>query len=296
MALSACASVTDTTGRELVEHGATAFPIACYHDDLEKNEVPWHWHEELELVIVTSGSCTLAAGQEKRVLGAGEGIFVNTSVLHGAWAAGPEASCHSIVFHPRLVGGSLDSVFYQQYLQPLLDRGNLEYLFLQPEIPWHRMLLNALEQVWQACVEEAPGYEFAVRQGLSAMTFQLYSHLSPQQPGPSSKALRDAQRIKTMLSFLHTRFAQALTVERIAASAAISPSECLRCFRATIGTTPMQYLHRYRLQQAAQRLRSTRTSIGDIAFGCGFQDLSYFTRSFRREKGCTPSEYRRKTL
>ena len=42
MALSLCATVINERGRELVQHGQPAFPIACYHDDLERDPVPWH--------------------------------------------------------------------------------------------------------------------------------------------------------------------------------------------------------------------------------------------------------------
>ena len=55
MALSACNTETDSAGRELTVHGTAAFPIACYHDDLEAAPVPWHWHEELELLIASEG-------------------------------------------------------------------------------------------------------------------------------------------------------------------------------------------------------------------------------------------------
>ncbi len=295
MALAVCNSVTDHTGRELVEHGTTAFPIACYQDDLHKAPVPWHWHEELELAVITEGRCLVAAGSERRTLEAGEGFFVNASVLHGAWASdeGP-ARCHSIVFHPRLVGGSLDSVFYSRYLLPLLEGQNARVLFLKPGSPWQQAVLDQLETVWQACVREEPGYEFAVRQGLSGLVYGLHSHLAPQETLPDARSLREAQRIKTMLSFIHSHFGRELSSREIAASASLSVSACLRCFRATIGTTPIQYLRQYRLQQAAHRLVQGRESIGDIAFSCGFQDMSYFTRAFRTEMGCTPSEYRQK--
>lgn len=47
MALSLCRTTVDDSARELMEHGTAAFPIACYHDDLQAEPVPWHWHEEL---------------------------------------------------------------------------------------------------------------------------------------------------------------------------------------------------------------------------------------------------------
>lgn len=57
MALSACNPVsTDTKGREMIEHGTALFPVACYQDDLQKAEVSWHWHEELEVFVVENGT------------------------------------------------------------------------------------------------------------------------------------------------------------------------------------------------------------------------------------------------
>lgn len=47
MALSPCCTELDENGRELNAHGTAAFPVACYHDQLEIDPVPWHWHEEL---------------------------------------------------------------------------------------------------------------------------------------------------------------------------------------------------------------------------------------------------------
>ena len=81
MALSACNTETDSAGRELTVHGTAAFPIACYHDDLEAAPVPWHWHEEVEFVYVREGSMRLLTAGQERSFEKGEGFFVNTNVL-----------------------------------------------------------------------------------------------------------------------------------------------------------------------------------------------------------------------
>ena len=293
MALAPCNTTVDHTNRELVEHGTTAFPIACYHDDLGKEEVPWHWHEELEAVLISEGSCTVAAGNEKFVLQEGEGFFINSEVLHGAWN-GADSGCrfHSLVFHPRLVGGSLDSVFYQSYLQPLLGHHALEIMPLYSSVPWQKRALEAIEAAWQNCFLEPEGFEFRVRSALSELIFQLYRNIPSARLQCSDKNLRDAERIKTMLTFIHGNYASELTTRDIAASAMISDSEALRCFHATIGTSPIRYLKQYRIRQAAEMLLASQSKIADIAAACGFQDMSYFTKTFREEKGCTPTQYR----
>ena len=95
-----------------------------------------------------------------------------------------------------------------------------------------------------------------------------------------------------MLTFIQANYDRQLTIEEIAAACAISTSECIRCFRSTIGTTPIAYLKSYRLQQAALKLQLSTDKISAIAESCGFQEMSYFAKSFREMYGCTPSEYR----
>ena len=294
MALGICNNPVDSRGRELVEHGTTAFPVACYDDDWSKDTLPWHWHEELEAAVITEGSAVVAIGNEKYTLHAGEGFFANSGVLHSCWNAGTGACrFHSLVFHPRLVGGSLDSVFYQRYMRPLLDHPAMENVRLSPSVPWQKTVLEALEAAWAQCAFEPEGYEFRVREALSTMVFQLCRNMPGALYRADSHSLREAERIKAMLSFIHENYGQELSTRRIAASAMVSESECLRCFRSTIGTTPIQYVKRYRIQQAANLLAATGDKISDIAVVCGFQDMSYFTKSFREIKGCVPTEYRR---
>ena len=119
MALSACNTETDSAGRELTVHGTAAFPIACYHDDLEAAPVPWHWHEELELLIASEGGVLAAAAGEKYTLAEGDGLFINAGVLHADWqASAVPCRLRSMVFHPRLVGGSADSAFLMKFSCP----------------------------------------------------------------------------------------------------------------------------------------------------------------------------------
>lgn len=295
MALAICNTITDHNGRELLEHGTPAFPVACYYDDLEE-EVPWHWHEEWEAIIIMEGRAEVAAGNEKYTLQAGEGFFINAGALHGMWNA-DESICrfHSLVFHLRLVGGSIDSVFYQNYVQPLAGNRSLEGILLRPSVLWQQAALEAAETAWHNCAHEPQGYEFNVRSALSELIFLIWNHVPNIQRQPSAKAMRDDERIKVMLQYIHDNYANELNTRLIAASALIGESECLRCFHNTLGTTPIRYVKQYRIQKAAHLLTATRDKIADIGARCGFQDFSYFTKTFREIKGCVPTEYRRKT-
>lgn len=296
MVVTDCNSRVAPDKRELVRHGTAAFPVGCYHDDLCRDEVPWHWHEELEAGLIVQGRARIAAGGHSFVLSAGQGFFINSQVLHGCWDVERSGGViHSLVFHPRLVGGSIDSVFYQSYVQPLMGNRALGHVLLLPETPWHRDAMAQIGRAWAACEQEPAGYEFRVRDALSELLLLLQGNQPAARRQPGAKALRDGERIKQMLQYIHAHFDEELDTACIARAAAVSESECLRCFRATIGTTPIRYVRQYRVQMAAQRLADGQEKVAAVAAACGFQDVSYFTKTFRELKGCTPAEYRRKT-
>ena len=293
MALSECKMIIDKTGLELVEHGKTDFPIACYNDDLGQFSVDWHWHEELELILVSEGSSIIAIENQRYIVNEGDGFFINSGILHGCWDY-DNSSCrfHSIVFHPRLVGGEKDSIFWTQYIIPLLENTALKHLFLNHTISWQQEILECIENAWQACTKETTGYEFQTRNQLSWLTFLLFSHMEENKADLSSHAKRTSNRMKQMLQYISGHYAENVTIEDLSKCASISESECLRCFKNTIGTTPIQYLKSYRIKKAAEFLTNTDARIIDIGLMCGFQDMSYFAKVFRQTYNCTPSEYR----
>ena len=295
MALSFYRETINSQGEELLEHGTTLLPVGCYDDDMKKYPGPWHWHDEMEALIVLEGKAEVAVGTEKYILGPGEGCFINANILH-ATRNFEEEPCrsHSVCFHPRLVGGSLDSVFWQNYLRPLLEDKSFAMVCFSPEVSWHAKAMEDLESAWHSCVEEPAGYEFLIRDRLSHLIFLLKENRPAVKSRASEKALRDAERMKRMLQYVQEHYAEELDVAQIAESAMISASECLRCFRSTIGTTPMQYVIEFRIQMAAELLAGTEEKITEVGTRCGFQEMRYFAKTFRKLKGCTPSEYRKK--
>ena len=295
MDISFCTVQTDQEGRELIPHGTALFPVSCYDEDLVQIPVAWHWHDDLEVIFITEGTALLCAGTDRFTLSSGQGFFINAGILHAIRDAGA-GSCRlrSLVFHPRLAGGSPDSVFWQNYIRPLIQNEALEYVLLDGSLSWHQEALQNIRTAWEACSSELPGYEFLVRSSLSWLLFLLFSHRPADAASPSEKVLRDTERAKQMLQYIQEHFSEELTTAGIASSAGVSESEALRCFRSTIGIPPVRYLRQYRIQQAASLLVSDSRRISEIGTLCGFEDASYFTKIFREQKGCTPSEYRRK--
>lgn len=289
---------TNKQGQELIKHGTALFPVHQYHDDFSvMNTVEWHWHHEFEAGIIRSGHLTSMINQEEFHLSEGDGFFINSEVLHADWDF-ENNSCQldSIVFHPRLIGGSHDCIFWQNYINPILHNRAFHGLSLRHDNPQDQPLLNLIRSSIDLCDQQSDGYEFPVRNNLSDLLYHIYKLQCQYKSGLSETMIRNEERIKSMISFIESHFQQNITLQEIADSASVSKSECIRCFNKSIGRTPIQFLKEFRLQKAAVLLHSTDMTISDIAFSCGFFEMSYFTRSFRALYNTTPTEYRRKKL
>ncbi len=288
-----CSVQTNLQGEELREHGSHLFPVACYLDLLPRDEFPWHWHNELEFGLAAKGSVTVETASARYTLQEGEGFFVNSNVLHAA-ASPDNGFCefHSVVCHPRAISGSTDNIIWQKYVKPLLENQACLGLHLTPEVDWQRQILGCLGSLWQEAGQESYGFEMRIRNELSTIVTLLSEHQPIINKKVFGKVQRDNARIKEMLTYIQANYDKELTIEEIASACMISTSECIRCFRATINTTPIAYLKSYRLQQAALKLQLTTDKISVIAESCGFQEMSYFAKSFREVYGCTPSAYR----
>jgi AraC family transcriptional regulator len=92
--------------------------------------------------------------------------------------------------------------------------------------------------------------------------------------------------------YIESHAADLLSLSDVADEVALSPFHFLRSFRQAIGVTPHQYLMRMRLIRAIALLRDTTLPVTEIAYQAGWADLSNFIRTFRRDVGCSPREFR----
>ena len=288
---SAAAVVADAEGREQTQHGSALFPIACYAEDLAFYSVAWHWHEEFEFVLAALGPIHVDVNKTRLTLQTGQGVFVNSGALHAVEPAESRALLHSGVFHPRLVGG-VDTVFWQKLVRPLLQPGTPAFFLLDQAVPWQKQVLFCLQESWKGVADEPFDYENRVRYHLTAALRLLITQCVGGKVKVSEQEQIASERMKQMLRYIEEHFAEEVTVAKIADSVALSESACLRSFRQFLGITPIQYLKQFRVEKAAELLRSTRLKTGEIGLECGFSDGSYFIRTFREIKHCTPREYR----
>ena len=284
---------TDETLRELKTHGDSRFPFQYYLDDFslyENHWEDWHWHNEVEFASVSSGCADCLIGQQRITLRPGEGIFINSGVIH-RFESNENGKMPNILFAPDFLAPR-GSLIYEKYVEPV-TASPCEYLVLRQAEPWHRELLSMLYQTY-AALEQTKMQEYTIFQHVLQLWRILFQNagIDPTPKEPRGNTLQQA-RLQLMMQFIHDHFAAKITLEEIANAASVSKSEALHCFHAGIGTTPVAYLIQYRLNRAAGQLLSTTASVSSIAMESGMDNVGYFCRKFRQEYGMTPSEYRK---
>ena len=95
------------------------------------------------------------------------------------------------------------------------------------------------------------------------------------------------------IAYIQDHLTDKLTVEEIAANAGYSPSYFSRMFTEETGLSPYQFVLKSRLDQAQQLLKTTRLTVQEIAFQCGFNSAANFCYTFRRMLDTSPYEYRK---
>lgn len=294
MALQKCVLNRNRDLKELQPQGTLEFPCAAYessHTDQAADMIPWHWHEELEIIYLKTGALKLQIPSMEYTLRCGNLAILNSGLLHYLTGE-PYGELQSFVFSPFLLTGTSTSSFYQKYLHPLIVCPGFQLLQTDDSC-----LKEAFQIAFDAVLNDSFAYEFTVREQLSKIMLFCFRELENQLFVQNSPQNSDALRISKMLEYIQVHYAESVTLRAVSGAAGLGERECLRCFKRTIKESPIQYLLKYRLMQSCEMLLSSPSlSIAEIASACGFDHPSYYSQQFKRFYQCTPREYREQQL
>lgn len=298
MALSSCISLSNQTSPfhidETGTHGTPEFPAAIYRDDVTDNIVNWHWHAEIEIGYVETGSILLECGNRKYTLSKGDLFFINTNVLHAMSNQTPRETAvfRSIAFDGSVISSNTESVYYKRYLHPIIHSAYFRDFTWKPNSELFAKLDSIIRNAWESINYEPEDYEISVRNLLSDF-FAVLSHVNQPDYGSNASAnLLLEDRVQVILNYIHANYSKNITLDDLANTANVSKSEVLRCFKSIINISPIKYLKNFRLQNAAYMLKNSTYSIQTIYELCGFDSNSYFSKSFKELYHCSPREYR----
>ncbi|WP_377273857.1 helix-turn-helix domain-containing protein [Peterkaempfera sp. SMS 1(5)a] len=158
--------------------------------------------------------------------------------------------------------------------------------------PLLEQLLLALDGVLQRWEPSARTYV----DHLTGMLAAQLAHAHPVEQAASGKAARSGltqRQLASVRELMEGRIAAPVPLTELAAAASLSVSQFTRQFRASTGESPHQCLLRLRLEHACRLLRTSSSSIPEVALQCGFSHQEHLTRVMRTKLGTTPAALRR---
>ena len=272
------------------ERGKFSFPVE-YHYVTSRHpryNMPYHWHIQYEIIRVIEGRIDITIDENIFSAEAGDILFINDGSVHGGKAVQKNAVYECIVFDRRLFETHIgNEAILQQFFDHLLLVNNKFTVKNKRihQIVW--MMFDIMKNF-------SEGYEY-VFQGM-VLSFlglvvkdKLYTIAATKFANSNQ---RNIHKLKKAFNLIETSYNKPLTLEDLAQTAGLSPKYFCRFFQNMTNQTPISYLNNYRIETACALLVSGQDkSITDIAYECGFNDLSYFIKTFRKYKGTTPNKY-----
>ena len=289
--------VTDETLREMKKHGTERFPFQYYQEHFNWNRletVEWHWHSELEFVEILQGAIECHIGEEIIELREGDTFFINSGVIHKYQAPKVcrEKQCmfSDILFLPEIIAPN-SSLIYEKYIRPIVLYGK-PFLVMRQTQAWEESVQNLYHHIVNVCLAEEDLTELRIQAGILELWTRLFHYLYREESEQQeNKNILAQARLRKMMQFIWDHFHEKITLDDIAASANISKSAALRCFRSGMQTSPVGYLNDFRLNRAKELLLTSHSTVSEIAVSVGFDNVGYFDRVFRRTFGLTPKQF-----
>ena len=277
--------------QETKHHGEVRFPFNIHPCTIpgDFRQVAVHWQDSMELVYIKRGSGLVQSGAQVCTAQSGDIFVLTPGTLH---AIRQTESCtmeyENIIFDVELLGGAED-LCAEKYLLPLQSGRLALPEHITPDEAWYPQAADCLKEAEEANRCKQFGYELCIKGALLRFLALLIAQ-SKALP-PAEKA--STQRLRAVLQWISAHYSEPVCVADAAALCQCSPNHFMRWFRQMTGQTFIIFLREYRLNAAAEALRTTEDTILSISEQCGFENLSYFNREFKAHFGMTPREYRK---
>lgn len=254
---------------------------------------PWHCHNEYELILVQQSGGYRMLGDHLEPLRPGDLVLVGPQLPHiyqnDEVASGrvPHVRAVLVQFEAAILGSEFIELPALEPVRRLLRRAQLGLHVGGP----------TCAEVSQMMLElvEASGLQQIIR-FLSILDVLAHSRDCQSLATAGFVAERnmfDQQRMDRVCQYIHERFDQPITLGEVARLVHLSEGAFSRFFRTHAGKTFPQFVNELRVGRACRLLVEDELNVTEIAYTCGFRNLSNFNRQFQRLKQTAPREYRR---
>lgn len=280
---------------EIVHYDNPKIPIYIRHGLLSSYpdmKALCHWHEDIELIHILDGEMYYDINGHKLLLEEGNTLIVNAKQMHYGYSHFKrECSFSCILFHPSLLMTNENTSTL--YLKPIIDNPNIEYFFFSS----HTEIENLQKKIFSLKEKRQNGFELEIVSILFHFWNLLYQICAERNFIHLDKTLpTDLVIQKKMVSYIYQNYRETISLDDIANYGNVSISKCCSLFQKYLQQSPIDFVNSYRLEVSCNLLKNSTENISSIAFACGFNHLSYFSKLFYRKYGCTPRDFRKNSL
>ena len=217
--------------QEILTSLSEDFPYTCLEVELD-NLIgrSWHWHTALEIDYVGSGTLCLQTPEHSLILRAGDAVFINSQVIHDARAQiqGQNCRLYAQMFDPVFLSGMYGSRLERKYLHPILNCQPLDTWIFHGDCAEDFPAIAYVLKLIHLNHSDRFGEEFMIRSVLGELWCLLLEATEDfrKENVSAGSRMADAERLRSMVSFIHAHYMENIQVRDIAESVGISARGC----------------------------------------------------------------------
>lgn len=246
---------------------------------------PIHWHEDMEIVRVKTGSACFCVDGTKHEVTSGDIVVLRPFAMHSIVKRDEKFVVEAIVFNVRLLTGTDGRSL--QYFAPLLHGRNAAPNKITEDDDFYASFEKCLNNIFK---NDLQGNDALVC--LNELFLQIYSNRLINT-SPNLVEDKRCYTVRRALECIYSDFSDEITVQKLAKHCGYSDFYTMKLFKQFTGYSCVDYANDYRLTVAGRKLKNTDCGIAEIAQSVGFNNISYFNRQFKKLYGITPKQFRK---
>lgn len=277
--------------KENKPHGTKNDPFSTYHikNAGRSFQIPVHWHDELEIIYVKSGCLTVSISGESYIGNAGDVFVVSPGNLHLMGAQTGTVDYFTFLFPLKYISFRTDDMLNDKLLEPL----NSGQLMISPRVKGTAKEL--CEQLIAIYVAKNNESESKITAQIKTKIILLQFILEMWKQGFVIENDTSGRNMveKEMVSYVQQNFTGKISLKEFGEQFHLSEKYISRYFKEHFHIALSQYVTYLRLEHAKQLLQDTDIPITEVAMQSGYQNVSYFIRSFKKTYGVSPLKYKK---
>ena len=277
--------------KENKPHGTKDDPFSTYHIENAGRsfQIPVHWHDEFEIIYVRSGFLTVSISGESYIGKTGEAFVVSPGNLHLMGSQSGTVDYYTFLFPLKYISFRTDDMLDEKLLEPL----NSGHLMICPRVKdTAKELCEQLIEIYEAKKDESESkITTQVRTKIILLQFILEMWKKGFVIEKDTSGRNTVE--KEMVSYIQQNFTGKISLREFGEQFHLSEKYISRYFKEHFHITLSQYVTYLRLEHAKQLLQDTDIPVTDVAMQSGYQNVSYFIRSFQKAYAVSPLKYRK---